>query len=139
MSGPFSAMDVSATGVGFSQFWINTISHNIANVNTVTSTDQVPFKSFQVVARERIDGDLARPGSGVEVAAVPRQDMENPIVWDPDHPLADEDGVVVLPAVDIAVQMSDLIIAQRSLQANVRALRSAEEAYRSALAIGSSR
>lgn len=136
MATPFSAMDVAETGASFSQTWINTLAHNIANVNTVRSPDEEPFKAMLVVARERVDGDLAPTGSGVEVVATTRTELENPRAFDPTHPMADDDGYVTLPAVDLASHMSDLIIAQRSFQANVKAIKSAEEMYRSSLSIG---
>ena len=51
-------------------------------------------------------------------------------------PLADEEGYVVRAVVDVAAQMSDLIVAQRSYQMNLQVIRSGEEAYQSALRIG---
>ncbi len=136
MSGPFSAMDVAATGASFSQFWIDALAHNIANVNTVRPADEEPFSAVMVVAQERTDTDLSDVGSGVHVAAIERREGVHARAFDPDHPNADADGYVTMPNVDLAAHMSDLIIAQRSFQASIKAIRSAEELYRSSLQIG---
>lgn len=139
MAGPFAAMDVASTGVAFSQRWIDALAHNIANANTVRPADQEPFEAVVLVARSRDDAALGATGSGVEVADVRRAGGEPTRAFRPDDPNADADGWVVLPDVDLAAQMSDLMIAQRSFQASVRAIRSAEEVYRSALQIGQRR
>lgn len=135
----FSAMDVAETGASFSKFWIDTLAHNIANVNTINPAGEEGFKAMLVVAQERTDRDLSGVGSGVQVSDIRRTEMQNPQAFDPDHPYADEDGYVTLPAVDLAAHMSDLIIAQRSFQANIRTIKSAEEMYRSSLSIGARR
>jgi len=72
----------------------------------------------------------------VEVAAVMRQPGEPTRVFDPDHPSADAQGYVTMPLVDLAGQMTDLILATRSYQMNVQVLQDAREAYQTALRIG---
>jgi flagellar basal-body rod protein FlgC len=57
-------------------------------------------------------------------------------VFDPENPLASEEGYVVLPVIDVAGQMADLIVAQRSYQMNLEVIRTGEEAYQAALRIG---
>lgn len=133
--GIFDGIDVARTGIGFADRWIETISHNLANVNTVRSGDEEPFRARLLVAAEQETG-ISEHGSGVAVSDVRRSQGEAARVLDPEHPLADEDGYVVLPVVDMAGQMTDLLIAQRTYQANLRALSSAQEAYQAALRIG---
>ena len=135
MTTPFSAMDIGRTGVGFSRYWLDTIAHNLANANTVTGPDDEPFRARFVVAQANGD-ELAPSGSGVHVADVV-EDARDPMqVYEPGHPLADENGYVTRPAVDMAGQMTDLMLAQRTLQANVRSIQTAKEAYETALQIG---
>lgn len=135
--GAFDAIDISATGLRASSLWLDVIGHNVANANTVRSTEEEPFRSFMVrLAEERRGSSLA--GGGVQVVALDQVAGEPTAVYDPTHPLADEEGRVLYPIVDMAVQMTDLIIANRSYQLNVRALQSSQEAYKSALKIGRS-
>lgn len=133
--GAFDGIDIARTGVGFSQFWIETLAHNLANANTVTSTDEEPFRAHMLVA-QRLTDEIHPSGSGVAVGGVEEDPSEAPLLYDPDHPLADENGFVQGAVMDLAGNMTDLIQAQRSLQASARAIQSATEAYQSALQIG---
>jgi flagellar basal-body rod protein FlgC len=132
----FAAMDIGRTGVGFAHNWLNTISHNLANANTVTAPGEEPYRSLHPVARPLGGSPFASTGSGVITAGHLRRDGEPPRTYDPTHPMADEEGMVTMPHVDMGAQMVDLMIAQRSYQANIRTVQSAKEAYESALRLG---
>lgn len=132
----FSAMDIGRTGVGFAHHWMDTVAHNLANANTVTSPDEEPFRALQAVARPNQDGPFARSGSGVHLAAMPEREGDAPMIYDPDHPLANEDGLVAGPVMDMAGMMTDLMIAQRHYQANLQTVKSARESYEAALRLG---
>lgn len=130
----FGSLDIAASGLGVSKFWMDTIGHNLANVNTVRAADEEPFRAQLVVAQE--NRTALGVGRGASVAAVVRQEGDAPLTFDPDHPLADEDGYVAGPVVDMAGQMTDLIVASRSYQMNLEVLRDAREAYEAALRLG---
>jgi flagellar basal-body rod protein FlgC len=134
--GAFDGIDVARTGAGFAKHWLDTIAHNLANVNTVSAPGQEPFRARMVVAQERIGTDLGPSGSGVQVGAVLEDPSTPTLVHDPDHPLADAAGYVTAAVVDLPAQFADMIVAQRSYSANLRALTSAQEAYQSALRLG---
>ena len=139
MSTTFSAMDIGRTGVGFSHHWLDTIAHNLANINSDTATDAEPFRAVRALARPNQRGPFAESGSGVHLAAQVLDDRDAPVRFDPNHPLADEDGNVAGPVMDTVGMMSDLIIAQRSYQSNLRTVQSAREAYEAALQLGRGR
>lgn len=132
----FSGIDIANTGLGFNKFWLDTVSHNLANANTVRAGDEEPFRARVVVAQQLGDEPYAEAGSGVVVGTVLEQEGDAPLVYAPDHPLADDDGYIVRPVVDMAAQMVDLMIAQRSYQTNARSMQSSKEAYEAALQIG---
>jgi flagellar basal-body rod protein FlgC len=132
----FSAIDIGRTGAGFTNQWIDTIAHNIANQNTVNGPGEEPFRALRPVAQTLTGGPFAPTGSGVVTAGQVRDEGDPARVHDPAHPLADEDGYVTMPLVDMGGQMTDLIIAQRSYQANLRTVESAREAYQTALRLG---
>lgn len=126
----FGSIDIARTGAGLSRTWLDAIAHNIANTNTINAPGEEPFRAKVVVAATRTDG------TGVEVAGIRESPGVAPQVYDPSHPLADENGVVTRPVVDMAGQMADLIAAQRTYQANLSVVRSGREAYEEALRIG---
>lgn len=134
----FGAMDIARTGMGFSRYWLDTISHNLSNVNTVTPGDEEPFRARYIVAGTNTD-EIVPTGSGVHVADVELDQTDSPLVYDPSHPMADEDGYISRPVVDVAGQMADMILAQRSYQLNAKSATSAKEAYEAALRIGDRR
>lgn len=134
--GTFSAMDIGRTGMGFSSYWLDVISHNLANVNNVVAGDEEAFTQRFVVAGTN-DDQIAPTGSGVHVAdVVVDEEAEGALVFDPSHPLADEAGMIRRADVDVAAQMADMILAQRSFQLGSRSVTVAREAYESALRIG---
>ncbi len=135
--GPFATIDIAATGADVAQLWLETISHNLANVNTVRNADEDPFRAHLVHAEETI-GLRGGQGEGVHAVELLRSPGEPQWVFDPEHPLASEEGYVVRPVIDIAGQMADLIVAQRSYQMNLEVIRTGEEAYQAAMRIGRS-
>ncbi len=133
--GMFGSLSVSASGMNVYQTWIDAIADNIANVNTLRSTDDEAFRQRMVVAQS-VGGEGGEIGEGARVAGIRLGDAEGVLRYDPEHPLADEDGMVRAPDVDLASQMSQLIVAQRSYQANVSVFERARDAYQRALEIG---
>ena len=131
----YGSIDISATGLDTARLWLEVISHNMANLDTVRPSDQEPFRALLLEVEESTQ-QLARGGSGVTPSGLQRSTGEPQRVYDPDHPLADADGTLIRPVVELAAEMSNLIIATRMYQVNLRAIQSSQEAYQSALRIG---
>ncbi len=129
--GAFDMLRIANTSLGMHQTWLDALANNIANVNTARRSDQPAFQAQMVVAE-------ARPDGGVGVAGVVVSDPTGRLVHDPTHALADESGYVRLPEVDLASQMSQLVMAQRGFQASVQVTKNAQDTYSSALQIGRS-
>ena len=130
--GAFDTIDIAATGATTSQDWMDVLAHNLANVNTIRPGDEQPFRALLVQAQANSRGF----GAGVRIVAVHEASGDPRLVFDPQHPLANADGYVSFPVIDIAGQMADLIIAQRSYQMNLQVIKNAQETYASALRIG---
>jgi flagellar basal-body rod protein FlgC len=111
------------------QTWLDALANNISNVNTIRRTDEDAFQAQMVNAAARADG-------GVDVASIELGDAEGRLTYQPDHPLADENGYVRAPDIDMGSQMSQLIMAQRGFQASVQVTKNAQDTYTSALQIG---
>lgn len=133
MPGPFHSLSISGSGMDVYQTWLDAIADNVANINNVSSMDGPAFQERFVIAQ-------ANEGNGrMDGAVVSRVEFGTPygeVAFKPDHPLADEEGFVRLPAVDLSQQMTHMLVAQRAYQANVSAFRSARDAYQRALEIG---
>jgi len=132
--GPFAGIDVSRTGLGFNKYWLDTISHNIANLNTMTKPGQEPFRARMVVAVP-ISPDTSF-GGGVQVGAVVNQAGDPPMVYSPEDPRSDEQGYVQGAVVDLGGQMGDMILASRTYQANMSAFKEARDALETTTSLG---
>jgi flagellar basal-body rod protein FlgC len=73
---------------------------------------------------------------GVRVARNELGSAEGRMVYEPDNPLADDEGYVKYPDIDLGDQMTQLLMAQRGYQANLSTIKSATEAYQQALQLG---
>ncbi|MFY0407008.1 flagellar basal body rod protein FlgC [Solicola sp. PLA-1-18] len=125
----FSELNIAGSGLTMHQRWLDALSDNIANVNTVRSTDQAAFQARFVSAR-------SAAGGGVTVGPESAGDPVGRLTYQPDHPLADEEGYVRMPDIDMASQMSQLVMAQRGFQAQAAVVKNAQDTYSSALSIG---
>lgn len=134
----FPVLSTSANGLRVFRTWMDAVGDNLANLETVRATDDEAFRARYVVAESVDYGGAATPGigTGSRVAGVEFGNAEGRLVHDPDHPLADEDGMVRYPDIDLAAQMTQLIQAQRGYQANLAVVDRARDAYLSALQIG---
>lgn len=131
----FSAFNISASGMTAQRLRSDTISQNLANVNTTRTSDGGPYVRKTVVFAERymtpFDEVLmtatGMAGNGVKVTKV-IEDTETPMnmVYDPSHPDADENGYVTYPNVNTVTEMTNLIDASRSYEANVTAFDAAK-------------
>ena len=124
------AIGIASTGLTLHRKWLDAVSDNLANVNTVTATNEEAFRARYVVA-EAGAGD-----SGVYVAGTTYGDAEGRMVYEPEHPLADEGGYVRYPEIDLASQMGQLIMAQRGYQASAAVVDRAKVMYEAGLQIG---
>jgi flagellar basal-body rod protein FlgC len=133
----FSSISISATGLSAERLRMDTISSNIANVNTTRTEDGGPYKRKVAVFKENLDSAINNNNlGGVEVAGIVDDDAPLKRVFDPNHPDADEEGFVLMPNVNILNEMADLIVATRSYEANVTALNASKSMFLKALEIG---
>jgi flagellar basal-body rod protein FlgC len=134
MSGIFGALGIAGTGLTVYRKWLDAVGDNIANMNNASATSSDAFQARYIVAKAVEYGGGTE---GVEVAgAVLSGKTEGRLVYPPDHPLADENGNVRDPDIDLGDQMGQLIMAQRAYQANLAVVDRAKDAYQSALQLG---
>lgn len=141
----FGAMDISATGMTAQQLRTDIISQNIANINTTRDENGKVYRRKNVVFEEKdVTGfsqillrTAGTVGNGVKVTKI-YEDHETPtkLVYDPSHPDANEEGYVELPNVNTVQEMTDMIDATRSWEANVTAFNATKNMILKALEMG---
>jgi flagellar basal-body rod protein FlgC len=129
----FDSLDIAGSGLRTHRKWLDAASDNVANINTVTSTNEEAFRERFVVAQAV---EYGSGEGGVRVAGVEFGSAEGRLVHDPDHPLADSEGYVRHPDIDLGEQMTNLIMAQRGYQASIASIERATNAYQAALQLG---
>ena len=130
----FDTLGISASGLMVNRKWMDAVSDNMSNLNTVNPYDDEPFRERLIVAQAV---DYGSGTGGVRVARAEfGGDPEGRIVYEPDHPLANEEGYVRYPDIDMGDQMVQLMMAQRGYQANLAVVERATNAYQAALQLG---
>lgn len=121
------------------------IADNIANAQTVRPADEAPFRRRYPLFAVKETGGFAESlnyykskfGQGVQVVAIHEdQTATAELVYQPDHPYADDAGYIHMPNVNIMREMVDMISASRAYEANVTALNASKAMLNKALEIG---
>jgi flagellar basal-body rod protein FlgC len=128
----FDAIGIAGSALTVHRKWLDAVADNIANANTVKSTNGSAFQARYVEVQE------GAGNTGVYVSGAAYGSTEGRMVHEPDNPLADQDGYVRYPDIDLGAQMGQLIMAQRGYQANAAVVDRAKTAYEAALQIGRS-
>ena len=131
----FEALGICGSAMNVHQTWMDAIADNIANINTIKPTSGAAFQARYVVAQAVEDGGT---GAGVAVDSLTLGSAEGRLVYSPGHPLADAQGMVRLPDVDLGEQMTTMIMAQRGFQANASNLDRVKSTYEAAIQMGRS-
>ena len=129
----FESLNISGSGMEVHKYWMDAVSDNIANVNTTRPTSEKAFQARYIVAQSMEDGGT---GSGVTVAGVELGSEIGRLVYDPEDPQADAQGIVRQPDIDLGEQLTTMIMAQRGYQANISNLDRVRSAYQAAIQMG---
>lgn len=144
----FSQFNIAASGMTAQRLRTDVISENIANVNTTRTANGTPYVRKTVYFKEKgknlqaFDSvyQAARngiAGNGVKVTRVLEDNSKDMVMkYDPSHPDADENGYVKYPNVNVVQEMTDLIDATRSYEANVTAFNAGKSMATKGLEIG---
>ena len=130
MSGVFDAIGIAGSGVITHRKWLDAVSDNIANINTTTRTSEKAFQARYVQAQE------AQDGNGAQVGGLAFGSAEGVLAYEPDNPLADAEGYVRRPDIDLGSQMAQMMMAQRAYQANLAVVDRARDSYQAAIQLG---
>ena len=133
----FNIFDTAATGMSAQAMRLNLVASNMANVDSVSSSVDQTYRSRQPVFRAILSElNPDEPAVGVRVAGVVESRAPLRREYAPDHPLADQDGYVFRPNVDLVEEMANMISASRSYQSNTEVVSSAKQMLAATLRMG---
>lgn len=153
----FRSLRIAASGLSAQRQRLETAATNIANADTTRGADGQPYRRRVVEMQSQAFAPgmttaptvetlfaMATPegaaqqldaAHGVDVTAIVEDTSEGPLLYDPGHPDADENGYVRYPNVDTTQEMVDLLDARRIYEANATVFQSAKQMLRRSLDI----
>ena len=135
--------DVAGSGMTAQTIRLNTISSNIANAESVSSSTGETYRArhpvFSVIKAQFDDFDFSNQrdaGSGVRVDAMVESQSPLRHQYQPDHPMANKEGFVFYPNVNVVEEMADMISASRSFETNIEMMNTAKQLTQRILTLG---
>lgn len=137
--------DIAGSGMSAQSLRLNTTSSNLANAQSAaSSTDQVyrarhpVFSAVQQQANQAFQADNTRQqaSAGVQVMGIVESDRPLDKRYEPEHPLANEEGYVYYPNVNVVEEMANMISASRSFEMNVDTMDAAKKMMQQILTLG---
>lgn len=133
----FRAIDVAGSSLTAHRLWLDSISANLANVNTTRTADGGPYRRKVPVFAEMLDKTIGgyEDIGGVRVVEIAEDDIPPRLAYQPDHPDADGEGYVAFPNVNVVREMADMLTASRAYEANLAVADAARNMWAGALEI----
>ncbi|MGH9919155.1 MAG: flagellar basal body rod protein FlgC, partial [Nitrososphaerales archaeon] len=127
---------------------LNTIASNLANADSVTGSAATVYKArhpvFQAIRDavasfgSHLSTDDQGADSAVRVAGIVESNSPPMVTHDPGNPLADANGNVYSPNVNVIEEMTDMISASRAYQDNVEVMNTSKDLMLATLKLGES-
>lgn len=137
------SLNISGSGLTAQRLRMDVISENIANQDATRTEEGGPYRRKMVVLSSvnnfknmMLQNINEYAAGGVEVTEIVDDQSEFKLVYNPEHPDADENGYVSMPNVDTLKETVDMMEAYRAYQANVTALNTVKQMAVKALEIG---
>jgi len=127
--------DIAGSALSAQSQRLNVVASNLANVDSATSANGAPYKAKQVVF-SAMPLRAGTAGMGVRVTSVIDDPSPPRLKYDPTHPLADADGYVTMPNVNVVEEITNMISASRSYQLNLDLINTTKSLLLRTLALG---
>ena len=133
----FKVFDVAGSGMSAQMLRLNTVASNLANAETISGNENEVYQArhpvFQSILQEAGNNNET---ATVKVSEVVEEDTAAVPHYRPNHPLANDEGFVYSPNIDVVAEMADMISASRSYQNNVEVLATTKEMLLRTLQLG---
>jgi flagellar basal-body rod protein FlgC len=116
----YNIFDVSGTGMSAQSVRLNTTASNIANANTVSSSIDQTYRARHPVFAAEMTKAMSSQAQGVNVLGIVESDAPLKMEHNPNHPMADRNGFIYKPNVNVVEEMANMISASRAYQTNVQ-------------------
>jgi len=140
-----TSMKISSSGLSVQRQRMETLSSNLANVETTRTPEGGPYRRKDVVVTslpleddfaQVLKTELGEKVNRVLVSSIVEDTSPPRLVYNPTHPDADSQGNVAMPNIDLVGEMVNLVTATRSFEANVTAINAAKSMALRAIELG---
>ncbi|MGM0594027.1 MAG: flagellar basal body rod protein FlgC [Pseudomonadota bacterium] len=135
----FKVFDVAGSAMSAQSLRLNVTASNMANANSVSSSTEETYRARQPIFAAMLNaqsGAASQYSTGVEVKGVMESQAPLQQEYNPDHPMANEEGYIFKPNVNVVEEMANMISASRSYQSNVEVVNTAKQLMSRTLTMG---
>jgi flagellar basal-body rod protein FlgC len=134
----FKIFDVAGSGMSAQSVRLNTVASNLANADSISGDPGTVYKARHPIF-EAVKASMAQPDGGnaaVHVKGIMESQATPNARYEPGNPLANQDGYVYSPNVNVVEEMVDMISASRAYQNNVEVMNTSKDLMLATLRLG---
>lgn len=133
----FRIFDVAGSALSAQSVRLNTVSSNLANAESAATRPADAYKARHPVFQTMVMGFYDdRTSAGVQVGRIVEDQNPPRQMYEPGHPLADEQGYIYMPNINAVEEMANMISASRSYQSNVEVINTSKQMLMRTLSLG---
>ena len=135
----FDVFDIAGSAMSSQSVRLNVTASNLANAQSVGPNEASTYHARQPVfsaVMQSLRGGTESAGLGVRVDGIVESKAPLEQRYEPGHPMANAEGYVYLPNVNMIDEMSNMISASRSYQSNVEVLNTSKQMMLATLRLG---
>ncbi|PCS21964.1 flagellar basal body rod protein FlgC [Candidatus Enterovibrio escicola] len=134
----FNIFDVAGSAMSAESIRLNTTSSNLANSNSVSSSEGETYKARHPIFAAELNKYTSQQGASVPVWVAGIVESQKPLraEYNPDHPMANVEGYIFKPNVNVMEEMANMISASRSYQTNVEVAEASKQMLMRTLQLG---
>ncbi len=135
----FDVFDISSSGMHAQNVRLNTVASNLANAETVASTEEEAYRAkapiFEEILKKAGNSPIEKAG-GVRVKEIETSNAEIERRYAPNHPMANKDGFIFATNVNPVEEMANMMSASRSYESNVEVINTTKRLLMRTLQMG---
>lgn len=134
----FKVFDIAGSAMSAQSVRLNTVASNMANADSVSSSVDKTYRARRPIFAAQLEQAMSdkQASVGVNIKGIVESDAPLLKEFNPNHPLADKDGFIYKPNVNMVEEMTDMISASRSYQTNVQVADAAKKMLQQTLSMG---
>ncbi len=133
----FNIFDIAGSGMSAQMVRLNTTASNISNADTASSSVDQTYRARYPLFSTVMTGEMGQQAAGVEVKGIVESSAPLRPQYSPNHPMADEQGYVYYPNVNVVEEMANMMSASRSYETNVQVINTSKQLMTKTLQLGS--